>query len=138
MSMVTDKEAGRRTLWYHDGSPYGIKSPNISRTSTFSAAAGPGATEPVPASTAGSAAGPLSSFHSSGAGAGADLEPTSVSVGAGGVAGGVGGVAVCFLDSSAPTCSCGRYFLRMPSLWYFQNCFEASLPATRWRTGRAR
>lgn len=22
----------------------------------------------------------------------------------------------------------------MPSLWYFQNCFEASFPATRWRT----
>jgi hypothetical protein len=26
------------------------------------------------------------------------------------------------------------YFFRIPSLWYFQNCFEASLPATRWRT----
>jgi hypothetical protein len=32
-----------------------------------------------------------------------------------------------------PTCSLPLYFLSMPSLWYFQNCFEASLPATRVR-----
>jgi hypothetical protein len=44
------------------------------------------------------------------------------------VAGGAEGTA---LLSSEPTCSCFWYFLRMLSLWYFQNCFEASLPATR-------
>lgn len=49
----------------------------------------------------------------------------------GGVAGGVGGAA---FVSSDPTCSCFWYFLRMLSLWYFQNCFDASLPATRVRT----
>ena len=48
---------------------------------------------------------------------------------AGGVGGGVGGVS-CFFVSKDPTCSCPLYFLRMPSLWYFQNCFEASFPAT--------
>lgn len=35
------------------------------------------------------------------------------------------------LESREPICSEGLYFLRMPSLWYFQNCFDASLPATR-------
>jgi hypothetical protein len=37
------------------------------------------------------------------------------------------------LVSREPTWSLAWYFLRMPSLWYFQNCLEASLPATRWR-----
>ena len=35
------------------------------------------------------------------------------------------------LESSDPICKEGLYFLRMPSLWYFQNCFDASLPPTR-------
>jgi hypothetical protein len=52
--------------------------------------------------------------------------------GAGGVAGGVGGVAA-FLVLREPTWSLALYFLRMPSLWYFQNCLLASLPATRVR-----
>lgn len=38
------------------------------------------------------------------------------------------------MESSEPTCSCFWYFLRMLSLWYFQNCFDASLPATRCST----
>lgn len=50
----------------------------------------------------------------------------------GGEGGGVGGAAA-FLLSSEPTSSLGLYFFRMPSLWYFQNCFEASFPATRVR-----
>jgi len=37
------------------------------------------------------------------------------------------------LVSSEPIWSEDLYFLRMPSLWYFQNCFDASLPATRVR-----
>jgi hypothetical protein len=37
-------------------------------------------------------------------------------------------------ESSEPTFSFW-YFFRMLSLWYFQNCLEASLPATRVRTG---
>ena len=53
----------------------------------------------------------------------------------GGVAGGVGGGASFFLLSKDPTSNWPLYFLSMLSLWYFQNCFEASLPATRWRTG---
>lgn len=53
----------------------------------------------------------------------------------GGVVGGVGGGASFFLLSKDPTSNCPLYFLSMLSLWYFQNCFEASLPATRWRTG---
>lgn len=56
----------------------------------------------------------------------------------GGVAGGVGGAAACFLLSSEPTCSEPLYFFRMLSLWYFQNCLDASLPATRVRTSRYR
>ena len=51
---------------------------------------------------------------------------------AGGVAGGVGGAAP-FFEPKEPTWSFPLYFLRMPSLWYFQNCFDASLPATRVR-----
>jgi len=56
----------------------------------------------------------------------------------GGVAGGVGGAAPFAFESREPTCSFAWYFFRMLSLWYFQNCFEASLPATRWRTVLAR
>jgi len=51
---------------------------------------------------------------------------------AGGEGGGVGSAAG-FLVSSEPTWSFPLYFLRMPSLWYFQNCWLASLPATRVR-----
>ena len=40
------------------------------------------------------------------------------------------------LVSREPTCSCFWYFLRMDSLWYFQNCLVASLPATLVRTER--
>jgi hypothetical protein len=47
------------------------------------------------------------------------------------VAGGAGGAA---LESSDPTWSCFLYLVKMESLWYFQNCLEASFPATRWRT----
>lgn len=44
------------------------------------------------------------------------------------VAGAAGGAA---FVSNEPTCNCFWYFFKMLSLWYFQNCFEASLPATR-------
>jgi hypothetical protein len=44
------------------------------------------------------------------------------------------GGAATFLESSEPTCSFDLNFLRMDSLWYFQNCLEASLPATLVRT----
>jgi hypothetical protein len=44
----------------------------------------------------------------------------------------VGG-AEAFFVSREPTWSFALYFLRMDSLWYFQNCFEASFPATRVR-----
>ena len=37
------------------------------------------------------------------------------------------------LESSEPIWSLDLYFLSTPSLWYFQNCLEASLPATRLR-----
>lgn len=50
------------------------------------------------------------------------------------MAGGVGGAAAAFLESNEPTCNFGLNFLRIPSLWYFQNCLDASLPATLWRT----
>lgn len=50
-------------------------------------------------------------------------------------AGGVGGASPLVLESSEPTWSFALYFLRMLSLWYFQNCFEASFPATLWMTG---
>ena len=91
--------------------PYG------SRASASSAAAGPGTGATVPDS----ADGTTFSFFSAG----------------GGVAGGVGGAAAAFLLSSEPTCNCDLYFLRMLSLWYFQNCFEASLPATLCKTTRS-
>lgn len=54
----------------------------------------------------------------------------------GGVVGGVGGAAA-FLVSKEPTCNWPWYFLKMPALWYFQNCFDASFPATRWRTDKS-
>lgn len=41
-----------------------------------------------------------------------------------------------FFESREPIWSCALYFFRIPSLWYFQNCFEASFPATRCRTVR--
>lgn len=50
--------------------------------------------------------------------------------GGGGDSGGVGGAAACFLLYSDPICNWPLYFLRMPSLWYFQNCLDASLPPT--------
>lgn len=37
------------------------------------------------------------------------------------------------LLSSEPTCSFALYLFRIPSLWYFQNCLDASFPATRVR-----
>lgn len=39
------------------------------------------------------------------------------------------------LDPSltVPTFNLGVYFFRTCSLWYFQNCLDASLPATRFR-----
>lgn len=37
------------------------------------------------------------------------------------------------LSLTVPIFSLGAYFFSTPSLWYFQNCFEASLPATRLR-----
>lgn len=52
---------------------------------------------------------------------------------AGGDGGGVG-ACVGALVSSDPTWSFPLYFLRIPSLWYFQNCLLASLPATLVRT----
>lgn len=62
-----------------------------------------------------------------------ELSAFGASFFAGGVAGGVGGAAT-FLVFKDPICSWPLYFFRTPSLWYFQNCFEASFPATRWRT----
>lgn len=45
----------------------------------------------------------------------------------GGVAGGVGGVSCFGFESREPTWSFGWYFLRMPSLWYFQNSVQLSV-----------
>lgn len=36
-------------------------------------------------------------------------------------------------SSTVPICSFAPYFFNTPSLWYFQNCFVASLPATRFK-----
>lgn len=36
-------------------------------------------------------------------------------------------------SSTVPTLSRSLYFFNTPSLWYFQNCFEASLPTTRFK-----
>lgn len=91
-----------------------MRSPKGSSASASSAALGPGAGATVPDSACGTT---FFFFFSCG----------------GGVAGGVGGAAA-FLVSNDPTWSLPLYFLRMLSLWYFQNCFEASFPATRWRT----
>jgi hypothetical protein len=41
-----------------------------------------------------------------------------------------------FFVSSEPICSFGCHFFRMLSLWYFQNCFDASLPPTLCMTVR--
>lgn len=101
------------TLWYHEGSANGTWSPKLSSGSASSsccAAAGPGIGATVPLSADGETAATFCSL---------------------GDAGGVGGPAACFLVSNEPTWSLPLYFLRMPSLWYFQNCLEASLPATR-------
>ena len=108
-------ERGRLTDWYQDGSAKGIREPYGSSASASSSdAAEPAVGAAVPDSAEGAT---FSSFFSAG----------------GGVAGGVGGAA-CFLESNEPTWSCPLYFFSMLSLWYFQNCFEASLPATRVRT----
>lgn len=71
-------------------------------------------------------------------------EPVAAGVKSEGAAAGVGSAffsgtdagagASTFLVSNEPICSWALYFFKMPSLWYFQNCFEASFPATRWRT----
>jgi hypothetical protein len=53
---------------------------------------------------------------------------------AAGLGAGAGAGAAAFLESKEPICSWDLYFFRIPSLWYFQNCLEASLPPTRWRT----
>jgi hypothetical protein len=45
-------------------------------------------------------------------------------------AGAGAGSAALGLVSSEPTSSLGLYFFRMPSLWYFQNCLDASFPPT--------
>jgi len=37
------------------------------------------------------------------------------------------------LSLTLPTFSLPSYFFNIPSLWYFQNCFDASLPTTRLR-----
>ena len=57
----------------------------------------------------------------------------------GGVAEGVGGVtwAGWGLELSEPIWRSFLNFFRIDSLWYFQNCLLASLPATRWRTVRS-
>ena len=75
----------------------------------------------------------LASFLGIGATVPDSTEGLTTSFFSGGVAGGVGG-ASCFLLSSDPICRFPLYFLSMPSLWYFQNCFEASLPATLCKT----
>ena len=92
------------TLWYQLGSPKGICWPNGSRASDCSAGA-----------------------------ATADDAALGLGVSFLGTATGMGSAAGLGLVSSDPTWSCFWYFLRMPSLWYFQNCLDASLPATRWR-----
>lgn len=110
ISCLHREKEGGRTPWYQAGSANGIKSPYASNASSGSASStGTGTTTPL------SACGFTISFFS-----------------AGGLAGGVGGAAA-FLVSRDPTCSFGLYFLRIPSLWYFQNCLLASLPATRVR-----
>lgn len=85
-----------------------MRSPYASKASV-GCAAGPGAG----ATTPGSAEGLTFSF------CGVDEEACGVGA---------------FLESSEPTWSFDLYFLRMLSLWYFQNCFEASLPPTRCKT----
>ena len=94
------------TPWYHAGSAKGTRSPNGS--------SGP----------RGWAVG-ASVVEDAGTGAGA---------GAGAGAGGGRGGAAAFFVSKEPICSFPLYFFRIPSLWYFQNCFEASFPATRCKT----
>lgn len=92
------------TPWYHEGSANGISSPNGS----CGAAVAGGAT---------------------------DEEDSDCGFGAGlGAGAGAGAGSAAFLVSSEPTSNWPLYFFRIPSLWYFQNCLEASLPATRWRT----
>lgn len=76
-----------RTVWYHDGSAYGIKSPNSSNGSYCD----------------------LSSLATVVVAAG-----LAAATGAG--AGGGGGGAAAFLVSKDPTWSFALYFLRMPAM----------------------
>ena len=103
------REGSQLTLWYQLGSAKGMSEPKGSRASAGADAAA--------AAAAGAAA-----FAGAGAGFGAGL-------GAGAGAGAAAG----FFESSEPTWSLGLYFFSTPSLWYFQNILEASLPPTRWR-----
>ena len=96
------------TPWYQLGSENGICSPNGSRASSSSLLLG------------------VAGFF-----AGADLGAATGVGSAAGLASILG--SALGLVSRLPTWSCPLYFFRMPSLWYFQNCLEASLPATRAR-----
>lgn len=61
------------------------------------------------------------------------LEIGAAIFGAGAASGAGAAGAAAFFVSNEPTLSLAWYFLRMPSLWYFQNCLDASFPATRVR-----
>lgn len=117
-SDMTGTRMGRRRVLLYDVSlstptePGYVRLPKVSMGSASSCAAEVGAADTVPGSALGTA---FSFFGAAAAGFGA------------------GGLAF-FLESNEPICSCDLYFFRIPSLWYFQNCFDASLPATRWRT----
>lgn len=71
--------------------------------------------------------------EAAGPGAGATTPDSGEGMTFSAAGGGEGGAAV-FFESRDPTRSLGLNFWRMDSLWYFQNCLEASLPATRVRT----
>lgn len=95
---------GELTPWYQLGSEKGICAPNGSSASASSWPLG------------------VTGFFAGAAALGA---ATGI--------GSAAGFASTFLLSRLPTWSCPLYFFSMPSLWYFQNCLEASFPATLWR-----
>lgn len=96
---------GILTPWYQLGSEKGICAPNGSRASASSWPLG------------------VTGFFAGAAALGA----------ATGIGSAAGFASTFGLLSRLPTWSCPLYFFRMPSLWYFQNCLEASFPATLWR-----
>lgn len=98
------------TFWYQLGSAKGICCPKASSGSDSSSLCSPFETSFSAAATA-LWEGLMVTVPGAGSGVGSTLG----------------------LVSREPTWSLLLYFFRMPSLWYFQNCLDASLPATRWR-----